>query len=70
MRGLADVGSWTDADRTNHPRPFYIRRVDLVIEGCFEDPLAGLHALPKWIRHNLRRGVSLLQRRGCSGLAI
>jgi hypothetical protein len=40
-----------------------------VIEGCFEDPLAGLYALPKWVRHNLRRGVSILQKEGRLGLA-
>jgi hypothetical protein len=50
-------------------------RVDLVIEGCFEDPLAlcaavaGSQALPEWARHNLRRGVSILQREGRLGSA-
>jgi hypothetical protein len=49
--------------------------MDLVIEGCSEDPLAqcaavaGPDALPEWVRHNLRRGVSILQREGRSGLA-
>jgi hypothetical protein len=49
--------------------------MDLVIESCSEDPLAqcaavaGLQALLEWARHNLRRGVSILQREGCSGSA-
>ena len=48
----------------------------LVIEGCSEDPLAqgatvaGPYTLPEWVRHNLRRGVSILQREGRSGSAI
>jgi hypothetical protein len=55
------------------PRPLHIGRMGLVIESCSEDPLAqcaavaGSQALPEWARHNLRRGVSILQREGRSG---
>ena len=51
------------------PRPLHIGRMRLVIEGCSEDPplaqgaaVAGLYAWPEFVRNNLRRGVSLLQR--------
>jgi len=49
----------------------HIGRMDLVIEGCFEDPLAqcatvaGSQALPEWARHNLRRGS-----RFCKGKVV
>jgi hypothetical protein len=58
-----------------NPQLLRIGRTDLVIEGCFEDPLAlyaavaGPYAPPEWVRHNLRCGVSILQREARSGSA-
>ena len=52
-------------------RSLHIGMMDLVIEGCFEDPLAqcatvaGSQALPEWARHNLRRGS-----RFCKGKVV
>jgi hypothetical protein len=45
------------------PRPLHIGGMDLVIEGCSEDPLAGPYTLPERLWHNLRRGVTSAQRR-------
>jgi hypothetical protein len=66
------VRPWKELD----PRLVHIGRMGLVIKGCSEDPLAqyaavaGPYALPEWLRHNLRRGVSLLQREGRLGSAM
>jgi hypothetical protein len=76
-RSRAGRLTWTVAEReivrprkVLNPQPLHIGRMDLVIEGCSKDPLAqyaavaGPYAPPEWVRHNLRRGVSLLQREG------
>jgi hypothetical protein len=76
----ADVEGGTEASHTTSEGArsaavAYIGRMDLVIEGCSEDPLAqgaavaGPYAPPGWARHNLRHGVSILQREGRSALS-